>query len=239
MGEFKKITILVPAYNEEGTIREILEKAKQAPLPSGLEKEILVVDDGSSDGTREKLSAISGIQIFFHDRNQGKGAAIKTGLCHATGDIVLIQDADLEYSPEDYPVVLQPILNGCVEFVMGSRFFHETPRFFIKNGAPLFSHFIGNRIIIRLTNFLYGQNMTDYEGGYKAFTASLARSIPVSADGFEFDNELICKSIRQGYKIAEVPIRYKPRLYIEGKKIGWRDGMAIMEAIVKWRFKRF
>jgi glycosyltransferase involved in cell wall biosynthesis len=238
MNKFEKITILVPVYNEERTIKEVLEKVKQALLPHGLEKEILVIDDGSCDGSRKKISEISGIQIFFHDRNQGKGAAIKTGLHHATGDIILIQDADSEYNPEDYPVVLQPILSGFVEFVMGSRFLCETPRFFSKNGAPFFSHFIGNWIIIRLTNFLYGQNMTDYEGGYKAFTASLARSIPVSANSFEFDNELICKSIKRGYKIAEVPIHYKPRLYSEGKKISWRDGMTILWTILKWRFKR-
>jgi glycosyltransferase involved in cell wall biosynthesis len=238
MGEFKKITILVPAYNEKRTIKEVLEKVRRAPLPHGLEKEILVIDDGSCDSTREKLSEIPGVQIFFHDRNQGKGAAIKTGLRHATGDIILIQDADSEYSPEDYPVVLQPILSGFVELVMGSRFLCESPKFFTKNGDPFFSHFIGNTIIIGLTNFLYGQKMTDYEGGYKAFTVSLARSIPVSADGFEFDNELLCKSIRRGYKIAEVPIHYKPRLYTEGKKIGWQDGLLILWTILKWRFKR-
>lgn len=235
MSEFKKITILVPVYNEERTVQELLEKVKQAPLPPGLEKEILVVDDGSSDSTREKLSAISGIRILSHDRNRGKGAAIKTGLRYATGDIILIQDADLEYSPEDYPEVLQPILSGAVELVMGSRFLYEMPRFFTKKGAPLFSHFIGNRIIIALTNFLYGQNFTDYEGGYKAFTASLARSVPVRANGFDFDNELICKNFRRKHPIAEVPIRYKPRLYSEGKKINWRDGIAILCTILKCR----
>lgn len=239
MGEFKKITILVPAYNEERTIKEVLEIVRQAPLPHGLEKEIIVVDDGSSDSTREKLSEISGIRIFSHDRNQGKGAAIKTGIRHATGDILLIQDADSEYNPEDYPLLLQPILSGSVELVMGSRFLCEAPRFFTKNGDPFFLHYIGNRIIIALSNLLYHQIFTDYEGGYKAFTASLARSIPVSANGFEFDNELICKSIKRGHKIAEVPIRYKPRLYSEGKKISWRDGLIILWSIIQWRFRPF
>jgi glycosyltransferase involved in cell wall biosynthesis len=236
MSKYKKVTILVPVYNEERTIREVLDKIKRAPLPHGLEREIVVIDDGSCDGSREKLSGISGIRILSHERNQGKGAAIKTGLRHATGDVILIQDADLEYSPEDYPMILQPLLSGFVEFVMGSRFFCETPRFFSKDGAPFFSHFIGNWMIIRLTNLLYGQNMTDYEGGYKAFTASLARSIPIEADGFAFDNELICKCVKRGYKIAEVPIRYKPRLYTEGKKISWRDGLVILWTIIKWRF---
>lgn len=233
LGKFKKITILIPAYNEERTIREILEKVKQAPLPLGLEKEILVIDDGSTDSTPKKLSEISGIRLLSHDRNQGKGAAVKTGLRHATGDILLIQDADSEYNPEDYPDILQPILGGFVEFVMGSRFLCEAPRFFAKNGDPFFSHYVGNRIIIALTNFLYRQTFSDYEGGYKAFTASLAHSISVSANGFAFDNELICKSIQRGYKITEVPIRYKPRLYTEGKKISWLDGLVILWTIFK------
>ncbi len=239
MSKFKKITILIPAYNESGTIKEVIEKVRQAPLPRHLEKEIIVVDDGSEDSTRVKLSELSGIQVFFHDRNQGKGAAVKTGIRHSTGDIILIQDADLEYNPEDYPVVLQPILSEFAELVMGSRFLCEPPKFFSKDGDPFFSHFIGNRIIIWLTNFLYGQNMTDYEGCYKAFTTSLARSIPIGADGFEFDNELICKSIRRGHKIAEVPIHYKSRLYSEGKKINWWDGLVILWTILKWRYKSF
>lgn len=223
MSKFKKISIQVPVYNEERTIKEVLETVKRASLPLGLEKEA-VVDDGSSDNTREELSKVPGIRVFSHDRNQGNGAAIKKGIRHATGDILLIQDAHLECNPEDYPVVLQPILDGFVEFVMGSRFLCETPRFFAKNGSPFFSHFIGNWIIIRLTNFLYGRHRTDYEGGYKAFTPSLARSIPVSANGFEFDNELICKSIKLGHRIAEVPIRCKPRLYAEGKKYAGATG---------------
>ncbi len=239
MSKFKKVTILIPAYNESRTIQELIDKVKQAPVPRPLEKEIIVVDDGSKDDTREKLSKISGIQVYKHERNKGKGAAIKTGIEHATGDVLLIQDADLEYNPEDYPVLLQPILSGFSDLVMGSRFLCESPKFFTKNGDPFFSHFIGNRIIISLTNFLYRLNVTDYEGGYKAFTVVLARSIPVNANGFEYDNELICKSVRRGHKIAEVPIHYKPRLYSEGKKISWRDGVVILWTIIKWRYQSF
>ena len=239
MSKSRKVTIIIPAYNEARTIGNLIEKVKQAPLPHNLEKEIVVIDDGSKDDTRERLSKITGLRVFSHDRNQGKGAAIKTGIKHATGDIFLIQDADLEYDPQDYPVLLQPILNGSVELVIGSRFLCEPPKFFIKNSDPFFSHFIGNQTIIWLTNFLYGQKLTDYEGCYKVFTASLARSIPVSANGFEFENELVCKSMRRGHKIAEVPIHYRPRLYSEGKKIGWRDGVIVLWTILKWRFKSF
>lgn len=231
--------MIIPAYNEAGTIEDLVEKVKQAPLPRNLEKEIIVIDDRSTDDTRERLSKMTDLRYFSHEWNQGKGAAIKTGIKHATGDILLIQDADLEYDPQDYPVLLQSILNGFVEFVIGSRFLCEPPKFFTKNGDPFFSHFIGNQIIIWLTNFLYGQKLTDYEGCYKVFTASLAKSIPVSANGFEFDNELVCKCMKRGHKIAEVPIHYRPRLYSEGKKIGWRDGVIILWTILKWRFKSF
>lgn len=239
MSAFKKATILIPAYNEAHTIGVLLEKVKQAPLPQELEKEILVVEDGSTDGTRKILSGIAGIQTFFHEKNLGKGAAIKTGIRNASGDIFIIQDADMEYDPADYPVLLQPILGGSFELVMGSRFLCESPRFFTKNGDPFFTHYIGNRIIIALTNLLYRQTFTDYEGGYKAFTASLAQSVPVEANGFDFDNELVCKSLRRGYPVAEVSIRYKPRRYSEGKKIGWRDGLKILGTILKWRFHSF
>lgn len=236
MNQFKKVTIIIPAYNEESTISLILEKVKQAPLPANLDREIIVVDDGSKDKTRERVVAIPGIQIYFHQKSMGKGAAIKTGLQRASGDIILIQDADLEYDPQDYPVILQPIITGLADLVVGSRFLCQRPKFFTKNGDPFFSHFVGNLIIIALTNLLYGQKITDYEGGYKVFLASLAHAIPVRANGFEFENELICKAIRRRVSIVEVPIRYKPRLYSQGKKIRWWDGFIILWTIGKWRF---
>lgn len=236
MHSFNKVTILIPAYNEERTIQTLVEKVKQAPLPRGLEKEILVIDDGSRDATREKLSGVQGVRVFFHGTNKGKGAAIKTGMKNATGDIFIVQDADLEYDPADYSIILRPILEDSIECVMGSRFLRESPKFFTKNGDPFFSHYIGNRLIITLTNLLYRQRFTDYEGGTKAFTASFARSIPVQTDGFDFDNELLCKALRRGHRIAEVPIRYRPRPYREGKKIRWTDGLKIVSTILKFRF---
>ena len=231
---FKKISILIAAYNEEATLRELILRVQAVPLP-GFEKEIIVVDDASTDSTAKLLREIPGIRPFFHDENRGKGGALKTAIAHATGEILILQDADLEYNPEDYPVLIRPILEHRTELVLGSRFSKQGPRFFTKNGDPFFSHYVGNKMIIALTNFLYGQKITDYEGCYKAFTRDLSRKVPVSAEGFAFDNELICKSLRMGYRAEEVPIRYKPRLYSEGKKISWRDGFRILWTILKWR----
>lgn len=235
---YRKLSVIIPVMNEAATIRKLIDWVKRVPL-EGLEKEILVVDDGSKDGTPEILKGTRGIRTFFHDRNRGKGAALKTGIKNSTGDLLLLQDADLEYSPEDYPALLEPVLKGEAEFVMGSRFLYQRLRFFTRKGPPFFSHYIGNHLIIRITNLLYGQNHTDYEGCYKVFTKSLSNAIPIQADGFAFDNELICKSLRRGYRIVEVPIRYHPRLYSQGKKIKWKDGVLMLWTILKWRVLPF
>lgn len=231
----KKVSVVVPAFNEAATITQIIQKVQAVNL-SPLEKEIIVVDDGSKDGTRDILKKISGIQTIFHEKNKGKGGALKTGIASASGDMILIQDADLEYDPKDYSVILGPILEGRADLVMGSRFIYDPPKFFTKDGDPFFSHYVGNKLITCLTNLLYGQRNTDYEGCYKAFTRELSHAVPVTADGFEFDNELICKSLRKGYRMTEVPIRYQSRLYSDGKKITWLDGVIILWTILKWRF---
>jgi glycosyltransferase involved in cell wall biosynthesis len=234
-----KLSVVIPAYNEEQTIAETIQRVKAVDL-GGLELEIVVVDDGSKDRTREILAAIPGIRVVLHERNSGKGAAVKSGFRAATGDIVLIQDADLEYDPQDYVPLLQPILDGRVEAVMGSRFSHERPQFFGKGAkSPFFTHYIGNIIIIGLTNALYWHSATDYEGCLKAFSKRVVDSIPIAANGFEYDNELICKLLRRGHRIAEVPINYRPRTYEEGKKIKWQDGVRMVWTIVKWRFIPF
>lgn len=236
--KYRRLSIIIPILNEEHTIQEIIERVKAVSLP-GLEKEIIVVDDGSEDRTPHLLRGIEGIHVMTHDRNRGKGAAIKTGIQGSTGDLLLLQDGDLEYDPEDYGVLLRPILKGEVEFVMGCRFFFDPPKFFTKGGQPFFSHYLGNLLVRELTNLLYGQTMKDYEACYKVFTKNLIRSFSVESDGFAFDNELICKSLRRGYRIVEVPVQYKSRLYGEGKKITWRDGVVMLWTILKWRFLAF
>lgn len=229
----RKLSIVIPAYNEEATIRQVIERACQAPI-AGLEREIVAVDDGSTDRTAGILKGLPGVQALFHSENRGKGAALKTGFSAATGDILLIQDADLEYSPSDYAALLRPILDDRADVVMGSRFASERPTFFWgKNRSPFFSHYIGNLAITGLTNLLYGHDATDYYGGYKVFKRSAIDSITVESDGFNYDNELLCKILRRGCRVAEVPIAYKPRSYAEGKKITWKDGIGILWSIVK------
>ncbi|MFM8551388.1 MAG: glycosyltransferase family 2 protein [Nitrospiraceae bacterium] len=230
-----KLSIIIPAYNEAQTIRAVIERVAAVDLGT-IEKEIVVVDDGSQDETPDILKTIPGIHPIIHARNAGKGAAVTTGIKAANGDVVIIQDADLEYDPSDYPVVITPILKGSCDAVMGSRFLYERPVFFGKRRSPYFVHYIGNLLIVTVTNWLYGQRFTDYEGCYKAFSKRTLAAVPVSATGFEFDNELICKLIRKGFRIVEVPIQYKPRTYAHGKKITWRHGVKILWTIAKWRF---
>ena len=229
-----KISIIIPAYNEQDTIAAVIQRVESVPL-EGIEKEIIVIDDASTDRTAEVLKGLRKIHAIRHSKNAGKGAALTTGIQAATGDVVIFQDADLEYAPEDYPVVLQPLIEGRCEAVMGSRFLHERPVFWGSRRSPYLNHYIGNLLIIWVTNLLYGKRFTDYEGCYKAFRRSLLLDTPVAATGFEFDNELICKVMRKGARIAEVPIQYHPRTYAQGKKITWRHGLVMLWTIVKWR----
>ena len=229
-----QVSVVVPVYNEPHLIERLLKRVVAVPV----EKEVIVVDDGSQEATKqtlERLGRTLPIRVMTHPRNQGKGAAVKTGFKAAVGDIVLIQDADLEYDPNDYPRLIEPILRGEADVVMGSRFLLEQPRFFSKDGAPFFSHYLGNKLIIWLTNLLYGFHATDYEGCYKAFRRQVIQETPVRANGFEFDNELICKLLRKRVRIVEVPIHYTPRLYREGKKIRWQHGVKMLWTILKWR----
>lgn len=229
------LSIIIPVFNEAFTIGALLDRVKAAPTEA-LAKEIIVVDDGSTDGTRQLLNGLDGIRLILHAQNRGKGAAVRSGFEAATGDIVLIQDADMEYDPQDYPFLVRPILAGQADAVLGSRFLLQKPRFFMINGDPFFSHYIGNKLIIWLTNLLYNFSATDYEGCYKAFSKSVIDETPVVTNGFDFDNELVCKLLRQRKRIVEVPIHYHPRPYREGKKIRWRDGVVMLWTILKWRF---
>lgn len=230
----KKVSILMPVYNEVKFLVQVLESVAQADV-CGLEKEIIVVDDGSTDGTKELLAGLDGskysARIFFHEKNQGKGAALRTAQGHAEGDIILIQDADLEYSPKEYPNLLQPILEGHADVVYGSR---------LSGGAVTrafnFTHYMGNKFLTLLTNILYNCTITDMETCYKVFKAPVFKKVVIRSNRFDFEPEITAKILKQGVRIYELPISYYGRDYAEGKKITWVDGFGAIWALVKFRF---
>lgn len=228
------VSVIIPVYNEKNTILEILKRIENVHL--SLEKEIIIVDDGSTDGTIGMLKTLDKkkYKIILKDKNEGKGAALKAGIGRATGDIVIFQDADLEYEPQDYTALIKPILDGKTKAVLGVRMEprHDTRRRWLMYWLS----WIGNKCITWTTNILYGNNALEYEGCYRAFTKSLLDSIKVRADSFAFDNELVCKILKRGHNITDVPIHYYPRGYSEGKKINWRDGFIILWTIIKYRF---
>lgn len=226
-----KLSIIIPCYNEAATITELLARVARAET-CGLEKEIIVVNDGSIDETSQLLEGLqgNGIKVIHHERNRGKGAAIRTALEQVTGDIVLIQDADLEYNPDEYPSLLQPILNDHVEVVYGSR----TLRKGTRQGALPF--LVGGMLLSRLTNLLYKASITDEPTGYKVFRASLLKSIDLKCTGFEFCPEVTAKVCKRGCEIKEVSISYNPRSVSEGKKISWRDFIVHVFILLKYRF---
>jgi len=198
-----------------------------------VEKEIIVVDDGSEDGTREvlpELAALPDVTVVLHDENFGKGAAVITAIKHATGDIMLVQDADLEYDPRDYSALLQPIVEGRSQVVYGSRFLGGPRK------AMFFTHMIGNKMLTLLTNVLYDTILSDMETCYKVFTREVAEQLRLQSKGWGFDPEITAKILKRGYRIYEVPISYTGREYDEGKKISWRDGMIVAWTLIRYRF---
>ncbi len=228
-----RLSVVIPAYNEKNTIEEIIRRIKAVNL-AGAEKEIIVVDDGSKDGTREIIKKIPGINYIFHEKNLGKGGAMKTGFKAATGDILIPQDADLEYDPNDYPAMIAPILRGETEVTNGVRIQPKNDS--RRLTLSYWLHWLGNNAITWTTNWLYWNNSEEYEGCYKAFTKKLVDSIKIKTNNFDYDNELVCKILKRGYKIVDVPIRYYPRDYEAGKKINWKHGFLILWTIIKARF---
>jgi glycosyltransferase involved in cell wall biosynthesis len=231
-----KLSIIVPVYNEINTIAEIIRRVRAAPTQMPIE--LILVDDGSVDGTREYLQnyvngeMIEGaeVKVFSHERNLGKGAAIRTGISHVSGAIVLIQDADLEYDPQDFGALLKPILDDRADVVFGNRFHGGAHR------VLYFWHSIGNRVLTTLCNMVTNLNLTDMEVGYKVFRTDIIRQIRLESNRFGFEPEITVKVAKLGCRIYEVPISYYGRTYAEGKKINWRDGVAAFFHIIRYRF---
>ena len=225
-----RLSIVIPVYNEKETILELISRVNNVPT----EKEIIIVDDYSTDGTREVLKDFfhNNVKIFFHETNQGKGAALRTGFKHVQGDIVIIQDADLEYNPDEYPHLIAPIRDGHADAVFGSRFLGGPHR------VHLFWHYVGNTMLTTLSNMFTNINLTDMETCYKAFKASLLQQFTIESDRFGIEPELTAKLARLKCRIYEVPISYSGRDYSEGKKIGWKDGLAAIYWILYYNLKK-
>jgi glycosyltransferase involved in cell wall biosynthesis len=228
--KFRMLSIIVPVYNEEKTILPLLKKVKTVKL-FGLKKQIIVVDDGSTDKTAEILNKtiIPGGKIIRHPKNLGKGAAIRTALPYTRGDVVIIQDADLEYDPADYKTVLAPLLEGSADVVYGSRFLGS-------RRVLLFWHYVGNTVLTFLTNLLYNTALTDMETCYKAFRGDLIRNIRLRSNRFDFEPEITAKILKRKCKLYEVPISYHGRDFEDGKKITWQDGCVALVCLIRYRF---
>lgn len=227
-----KVSIVIPCYNEKSTIEKVVDAVRAAPVE---EKEIIVVDDASSDGTRELLEtqlAETVDRIIYHPVNRGKGAALRSGFAAATGEVILVQDADLEYDPQEYPLLLEPILSGKADAVFGSRFMGGRP-----HRVVFFWHMVGNRFLTLFSNMFTNLTLTDLETGYKAFQASVIKSIDLEENRFGFEPEITAKLAKKRCRIYEVGISYYGRTYREGKKVNWKDGVRAIYAILKYNLR--
>jgi glycosyltransferase involved in cell wall biosynthesis len=225
----QKLSIIIPVYNESATIHTLLSSVQNEKLPNW-QKEIIVVDDGSTDGTRQALKAWEKrAKVIYKSKNAGKGSAVTEGLKFATGDVILIQDADLEYSPNDYSTLLKPFENKRVFVVYGSRFLGS-------HLSTMFVYAMGNKFVTMITNMLYNTNITDMETGYKVFRKDVLKGITIHARRFDFEPEFTAKVLKSGHQIYEVPISYYGRKFIEGKKLTWKDGIAAVWTLLRYRF---
>ncbi len=229
------LSVVIPVYNEIKYLERVIGRVENARLPEGVERQIVCVDDCSTDGTRDLLASLAAerphLRVLYHERNQGKGAAIRTGLTRAEGDILLIQDADLEYDPSEYPRLLTPILDGRADVVFGSRFIGETHR------VLYYWHFLGNQLLTTLSNMFSNLNLTDMECCYKVFRREVIEQISLQENRFGIEPELTAKVARLGVRLYEVPVSYSGRTYAEGKKINWKDGVSALRCIVRYNLE--
>jgi dolichol-phosphate mannosyltransferase len=231
-----KLSVIIPVYNEEATIKKIIGLVKKVKFPRNVDTEIIVVNDASTDGTSKILSRFVGLRVFNHKINSGKGTAVRTGIENSKGDCLVIQDADLEYDPKYIPLLLKPIIEGRAKVVYGTRLKHFPLRIGGRRKTPLISHFLGNKFLSLVTGLLYSTGVSDMETGYKMFTRDVVNNIKLHSKRFELEPEITAKILKQGIKIYEVPIKVAPRGYDEGKKITWRDGFIAIWTLIKYRF---